>query len=157
MSNHSYTRGHRIKLRVKFFTMCHFFKGTNQAAHWLQNSCSCFQIHSPPLDMLQEHSNVRRLRSNSLPSHSFVELRTQCSTFAARSFSCYGPRIWNQLPEHINCAGSIETSSRDSWNAIFLILCIATNCISSFDSSVLLYFCAFLRSVLVQILFWLRR
>ena len=59
-------------------------------------------------DMLQEQSNVRRLRSNSLSSHRFVELCTQCSTFADRSFSCYGPRFWNQLPEHIKCAGSVE-------------------------------------------------
>ena len=63
-------------------------------------------------DMLQEQSNIRRLRSNSLSSHRFVELRTQCSTFADRSFSCYGPRIWNQLPEHIKCAGSIDIFKR---------------------------------------------
>ena len=63
-------------------------------------------------DMLQEQSNIRRLRSNSLSSHRFVEFRTQCSTFADRSFSCYGPRIWNQLPEHIKCAGSIDIFKR---------------------------------------------
>ena len=46
-------------------------------------------------DILQEQSSVRWLRSNSLSSHHFVELCTHCSTFADRSFSCYGPRIWN--------------------------------------------------------------
>ena len=40
------------------------------------------------------------------------ELRTQCSTFVDRSFSCYGPRIWNQLPEYIKCAGSIDIFKR---------------------------------------------
>jgi hypothetical protein len=57
-------------------------------------------------DMLQVQPIVRRLRSNS--SHRFVELRTHRSIFADKSFSCYAPKIWNQLPELIKCAESVD-------------------------------------------------
>ena len=57
-------------------------------------------------DMLHEQTGRRRLRSTTSTTL-FIEQRTQHSTFADRSFSCYGPRIWNKLPKHIRNAESI--------------------------------------------------
>lgn len=59
-------------------------------------------------ELLQVQTSRRRLRSTSSASSILTEHGTHCFTFADRSFSCYGPKIWNKLPEHIKSASSID-------------------------------------------------
>ena len=59
-------------------------------------------------ELLHVSISHRRLRSNSTASYRLTEHRTQRITFADRSFSCYGPKLWNSLPEHIKSAASID-------------------------------------------------
>lgn len=58
---------------------------------------------------LKPAERPRRTTSTSAPSPQFFEHRTKLVTFADRSFSCYAPRIWNRLPESIQCTTSIDT------------------------------------------------
>jgi hypothetical protein len=57
--------------------------------------------------MLQVKPVRRQLRSTSSSSPHFTELRTQ-TTFGDRAFSCIAPHLWNQLPELIKSAKSVE-------------------------------------------------
>ena len=59
-------------------------------------------------DLLHVSSSQRYLRS-STASFKLIEHKTTHSTFADRSFSCYGPKVWNALPEEIRSAPSIDT------------------------------------------------
>ena len=69
-------------------------------------------LHQTAPDYLSELLHVstsrRNLRSTSTTSVILTEHRTQRSTFADRSFSCYGPKLWNALPNHIKSASSID-------------------------------------------------
>ena len=57
--------------------------------------------------MLHVKTVQRRLRSTS-SSPLFTELRTQ-TTFADKSFSCYAPHLWNQLPVLMKTTVSVES------------------------------------------------
>ena len=57
-------------------------------------------------NMLQIQTGSKQLRSTSSSAPRFIELRTHHTTFADRSFSCYAPRTWNLLPDHIKLANS---------------------------------------------------
>ena len=70
---------------------------TNQSPDYISN-------------MLQLRTDSRQLRSTSAPQ--LIQPRTYHTTFADRSFSCYAPRKWNQLPPHIRNADSINTFKR---------------------------------------------
>ena len=48
-----------------------------------------------------------RLRSSDQESISLTVPFTHNSTFADRSFSVYGPKLWNALPDNIKCSSSI--------------------------------------------------
>ena len=88
-----------IKQRIQFKVLVMVYKAHhNQAPNYISN-------------MLQIQPVRRRLRS-STSSPKFVEPRTHCVTFADRSFSCYGPKIWNKLPDSIKVAESIITFRR---------------------------------------------
>ena len=59
-------------------------------------------------NLLTDYTCTRELRSTSSDARTFFIPRTQCQTFADRSFSCYAPRIWNDLPDYIKLADSLE-------------------------------------------------
>ena len=59
-------------------------------------------------DLLTVQSSVRHLRSSTLSSVSLKVPRTCHIKFADRSFSCYGPKLWNALPSSIKNATSIS-------------------------------------------------
>ena len=53
-------------------------------------------------DLLHKHLPGRDgLRSDNAPGIALTVPRTKCKTFADRSFSVAGPRLWNSLPHHI--------------------------------------------------------
>jgi hypothetical protein len=83
-----------IKQRIDFKVLLLVFKSIKQ------------QTPSYVSDMLKVHTNARNLRSSS-SAFKLVIPRTYRSTFADRAFSCYAPRIWNDLPNHIKVAGSV--------------------------------------------------
>ena len=70
---------------------CKYDPVTNQAAHWLQNSCSCFQIHSPPDTSIHIRHASRTVQCQTVTLQ-FIVFTTfcwtshPCSTFADRSF-----------------------------------------------------------------------
>ena len=59
-------------------------------------------------DLLQVRTTRRRLRSTSSTSSTLIQHRTHHSTFADRSFSCYGPKLWNKLPDCTKSAASVD-------------------------------------------------
>ena len=58
-------------------------------------------------DLLQLHLPQRRLRS-STSALQLLEPRTHSVSFADRSISCFGPREWNTLPNHIKTAKTVD-------------------------------------------------
>ena len=60
------------------------------------------------LSDLQVRTTRRWLGSTSSTSSILIEHRTHHSTFADRSFSCYGPKLWNKLPDYIKSAASVD-------------------------------------------------
>ena len=58
-------------------------------------------------DLLQLQPSRRQLRS-STSSPQFIVPRTRAVTFADRSFSCFGPKEWNTLPNHIKDAQTVN-------------------------------------------------
>ena len=55
-------------------------------------------------DLFQLQPTRRQLRSSSSSSH-FIVPRTHRVSFADRSLSCFGPKEWNTLPNHIKGCG----------------------------------------------------
>ena len=45
---------------------------------------------------------------SAMDSRKLIVPRTHCKTFADRSFSAYGPQIWNSLPRHIQEINDLE-------------------------------------------------
>ena len=60
------------------------------------------------MDKLKLRSQQRRLLSSTSCSL-FDVPRTRYSTFAERSFSVYGPKMWNKLPTQIRNAISLTS------------------------------------------------
>ena len=84
-----------VKQRIDFKILVLTYKSLHQQApDYLSN-------------MLHVQTGRRCLRSTS-SAPQLVEPRTHHITFADRAFSCYAPRKWNQLPEHIRNAHSIS-------------------------------------------------
>ncbi len=85
-----------IRQRIDFKVLVLVFKSIHhQAPVYISN-------------LLTDHTSNRKLRSTSSAAPTFFVPRTQCHTFADRSFSCYAPRIWNSLPDHIKLANSLD-------------------------------------------------
>ena len=100
-----------IKQRIQFNVLVMVYKAHhNQAPDYIS-------------DMRQLQSFRRHLRS-STSSPQFVVPRTHCITFADRSFSCYGPEKWNELPDNIKNAESITTFRNLLKYLFLLIVCI---------------------------------
>jgi hypothetical protein len=59
------------------------------------------------LFQIKQHSK-RNLRSNTSQTLQLVVPFTKRKTFADRSISVYGPKLWNSLPTEVKLAGSIE-------------------------------------------------
>ena len=84
-----------VKQRIDFKILVFTYKSLQQQApDYISN-------------MLHLHTSDRRLRSTSSAPQLF-EPRTFHTTFADRAFSCYAPRLWNQLPAQIRNSSSIS-------------------------------------------------
>ena len=92
---------------------------TNQAVHWLQNSCSCFQIHSPP-DTSIHIRHASRIVQYQTATLQFIVVISFYWTSHPIFNLCWQILflLWsenlesNQLPEDIKCAGSIDIFKR---------------------------------------------
>ena len=83
-----------VEQRIKFKVLLLVYKSLhNQAPSYISQ-------------LLQMQPSRRQLRSSS--SSQLVHPRTHRSTFADRSFSCFGPKQWNSLPSHIREAGTVD-------------------------------------------------
>ena len=61
-------------------------------------------------DLLHKHQPVRDgLRSSNDPGIALTVQRTKCKTFADRSFSVAGPRLWNSLPHNITSINNLDS------------------------------------------------
>ena len=82
-----------VKQRIDFKILVITFKCLHQQApDYLSN-------------LLRVQTDRRPLRSGSATL--LFQPKTQYITFADRAFSCYAPRLWNQLPNHIRNSNSI--------------------------------------------------
>ena len=59
-------------------------------------------------EMIELRPYSRCLRSSASTDPVLLERRTSHVTFADKSFSCYGLKIWNHLPVHVRNAGSVH-------------------------------------------------
>ena len=61
-------------------------------------------------DLLHKHPLGRDgLRSSNEPGIALTVQRTKCKTFADRSFSVAGPKLWNSLPPHIRTIDNCDS------------------------------------------------
>ena len=61
-------------------------------------------------DLLLEHQPSRDgLRFGNEPGIALIVPRTKCKTFADRSFSVAGPRLWNSQPHHIRTIDNLDS------------------------------------------------
>ena len=58
-------------------------------------------------ELLQPHKNARLLHSSS--KHLLTVPKSKLKTFGDRAFSVCGPKVWNDLPNHVKTS----TSSSD--------------------------------------------
>ena len=89
------------------------------ALHWLpiQQHIKCkvllvYKAHHKQLrsyisDLFQLQPTRRQLRSSSSSSH-FIVPRTCSLSFADHSVSCFGPKEWNTLPNHIKDVQTVD-------------------------------------------------
>jgi hypothetical protein len=72
-----------------------------KALHGIAPSYLCDMICKVP-------QPIRYLRSSATNDNKLIVPYTKCKTFAARSFSVYGPKLWNSLPVDLRRTESLE-------------------------------------------------
>ena len=83
-----------IKDRVNFKVLCHTFK--------CQTGTSPVYLH----DLLSQHVPQRNLRSG---NRNMLDVPLTRASLGDRAFSVHGPKLWNNLPDHLKSCSTLES------------------------------------------------
>ena len=89
-----------IKDRIDYKVLCLIFR--------------CLDNSAPPYlsDLIKIRTHTRITRVCAIGAHELVVPAVQRSTFAARSFSVYGPKLWNTLPQDLRSVPNFKAFKR---------------------------------------------
>ena len=96
-----------IKYRVEYKILCTVYK--------------CLSGDTPDYlkVLLKEYTTFRQGLRSEQSYKRLVVPRTVRKTFASRSFSVFGPTLWNQIPNHLKELGSLDSFKKDLKTFLF--------------------------------------
>jgi hypothetical protein len=97
-----------VEYRVDYKIAVLVFK----AIHGIAPSYMCDAICKMP-------EPTKLLRSSTDNANKLLVPLTKCKTFADRSFSVYGPKVWNTLPATLRCIDSLVQFKKQLKTVLF--------------------------------------